>query len=67
MSDGAIALIYIGIAAGGYLAYNGTFYVTGKQWYEACYELKVEQEKAGWSEPKASCCNRIEVSRGAAK
>ena len=46
-----VVVLAIGGAA---LAYTGTLYTTGKQWYEGCYELKVEQEKVGWSEPKTT-------------
>jgi len=48
-------LIVVGIAIVAGLAYSGTFYATGKQWYEGCYEYKVEGEKAGiLSEAKTS-------------
>ena len=47
---------FIGIAAvvSVALAYTGTFYVTGRQWYEGCYELRVEQSKVGWAKPQAA-------------
>jgi hypothetical protein len=42
------------VAGVGFLLYSGTIYTTGRQWFEKCYELKAEQEKAGWSEPKTA-------------
>lgn len=48
---GPVLLLAIG---GAVMAYTGVFYTTGKQWYESCYELKIEQEKVGWSEPKTT-------------
>lgn len=52
MSEKFAALIFILLVPAAYFAYKGTFYVTGKQWYEACYELKQAQNKAGWDQAK---------------
>jgi hypothetical protein len=54
MGDAWGPILFILLVGCGFLAYNGTFYTTGRQWYENCYELKVEQEKAGLSEPKTT-------------
>ena len=34
-------VLLLGLVAG-VLAYSGFFYVTGSQWYDACYEKKFE-------------------------
>lgn len=47
-------LVLVATAAGGYLAYSGTFWATGREWYEVCYALKSEQLRAGWSEVTTS-------------
>jgi len=39
-----VALVVIAAAVVGYLCYAGTFYVTGKQWFEACYERSIQKE-----------------------
>lgn len=56
------ALIIIGAILGAVLAYQGTFFVTGKQWYEACWakqngaKATDPYQDATWStcEPTAS-------------
>jgi hypothetical protein len=41
------ALLLIGIGGAGVVAYRGVFYVTGSQYYEACWERRAKENKIG--------------------
>jgi hypothetical protein len=41
------ALLLIGIGSAGVAAYRGVFYVTGSQFYEACWERQAKEKKVG--------------------
>lgn len=40
-------LLLIGIGGAGVAAYQGVFYVTGSQYYEACWERRAKENKIG--------------------